>query len=387
MRIWLRLGVISLIAIALAGGLWLSGFWDMKSQRYWRHYGQTILFFVAEKVPVRSDTREVQLSLTKLALRTHKAGITTEELDRASLLFERAGAPVEAAELLMALVRRDAKNHQLDAARSHAARSARLRPSSTALLNLVTLNQYDIQERSKWVVKLQAAFPQHEIGLAYRCLGEYRDLEQDPPESCNSVDWANRLAWHRRNEYKRLTEAIKNYEELAAKEVGTLEAELEQYSGDIVGYRRDLEDLNREASGLGFVAIVETAFDWLPIPKPNDTPETFIVREGLCAFPYLRWVCRLGSVGEALGRMDKRKATLAERATRLTELLRLTASLMEYRRYAIKEWQSGRKLEAFKTELGYQHEWFWREVENAVFRKCPELGVDVDGALRQVAGG
>jgi hypothetical protein len=377
--------IAGLILTGLAIGLWWAGFWNASSPRHWRHYCQSAMFAVAKRLPERAETRKTKAYLVRAALRTHKVGITTEELELSSKILADSGFPQEAASLLLALVRRDMQTYDVDAARAHAARSAELDEKESTLLTLILLNRGDIEARSRWVVKLQNGFPANEVSSAYYCLGAYRSLANPVPYHCRQLNWLQRIATARHNEYRRLEDAVASYPELAGREVQKLEAAIEERVADQMRYSNDLRGLQSEAAGLGFVAFLEAGLEMLPLPKKGDTVESFLVREGACALPYVRWACRLGAVGQAVDRMNIRKAAIAERVSNLAELVRLNDSLMGYDRDCIEEWRSGRKLEGFKRDLASQHGWLWLEVEGEVYQKIPPAGVDLEEALTSLS--
>ncbi|HLG54460.1 MAG TPA: hypothetical protein VI485_03960 [Vicinamibacterales bacterium] len=258
--------------------------------------------------------------------------------------------------------------------------------SANTLINLLVLNRHDQDGRAKWTMQLQESFPAEPLVAALRCLDDYDNLALDPPAACAEVDWALTRAQHRHREYTRLSRTIADYLSIAAEQIDKLQAEVDRYGWDQIKYRDELETLQRQASQLGWIAAGEFALDILPLPKSGDTLESYAVREGLCAVKWVNWVCAIGSAGNALSRMDQRKAELSARAKNLVDLINGAEWLAQYDRDRIQEWQSGKKLQDYKADLDNQHRWFWGELDNEIFRHCPELGLDIEHVLNDVAG-
>jgi hypothetical protein len=380
-KIGLAIGALSIV---LAIGLWGVGFWNAKSGHYWRHHAQEGALWAAMKLPVYKETIDWKAKLARYALRIHPVGVSNAEIEVAARLLQETRYPKEAAELLKVLVRREVAAFDYDSARKHAVLSYDLWSQESTLQDLIWLHRGDTEARGRWVAKLQASFPKNEIGLAYRCLSAYRSLASPPPVPCQRLTWVHNVAQDHHAEYTRLQQEITNYPQTSALAIQRLESETANYVGEIAGYDQQLVAIGKRADELGFDALGEFILEILPIPKANDTFESYAVREGLCSLPYVRVVCGLGAVVEVTERMDQRKAALEKKAAETMKLRLLTYDVMGYKTKDIANWRSGAYLESFQRSLNEEHGEFWLDLEGKVYAQIPEVGNDHHSVLAQL---
>lgn len=59
----------------------------------------------------------------------------------------------------------------------------------------------------------------------------------------------------------------------------------------------------------------------LPLPRAGDTAETFVVREGLCLAPVIRWICRGTDLAMPFDALQKQKDNLQSSLALLSSLM------------------------------------------------------------------
>jgi hypothetical protein len=376
---WRRVLIGMSVAIITTVLLAVAGFWSPNSNWYWRRPTQAALLSGARHTP-----RRVSATLTQWALRAHTAGTTYEEAEEAATLFEGAGEATAASSLLLGLVRIDVASQQYDRAIRQATRSQKASSNSGALVALVVLHGDSEEERMGWVAALQAAHPEQEVSQVFWCLSQLQTLGNNLPQPCETVDWLRQRAQFGRAEYLRISQEIEALPRQAALKIKENEARIAELTKEENKHQSEYQSITAEIARLeneGWLdATGQAIIKALPLPKADDTLESYIAREGLCALPILRWLCRLDVIEPYLD-LRQRQQQLKELRDLTAKVLSLTRGIIEDHRSDIKYWQSKEPLEKLTNERQELLPTFRAEVEQNISNRRPHVGLALEEAI------
>lgn len=351
------------------------GFWNVDSPRYWRHPAQATIFFGARHAPTSFIA-----PLTRLALRTHVVGTTYAETEEAATLFEKVGEHKAASLLWLSLVRIDANSNNPDEALRHATLSQNATPNEKALTALVILNIKNSASRGRWISELQTNYPENELSQITMCLTRIQSFENAVPASCQKVNWILEKVTAGKNEYEKLSKQILNLPGEARLNIKKYEQEISDRNLKLVEYTSDLAELDRQKSDATTNAIIEIIIDLLPLPKKNDTLETFLSREGICLLPLVRWVCGAAALRPAF-EAKKQHQEIDEHREIILRLISLNDQLKNYARKELEYWQSGKPMEKLKKAKSNVLPIFRDQVEETVSAGKGNAGLSLVEAI------
>jgi hypothetical protein len=122
----------------------------------------------------------------------------------------------------------------------------------------------------------------------------------------------------------------------------------------------------------------------LPIPKDGDSVKTFVVREGICASPYIRVICRIGAIGDAYDGMNKGQATIDQQLGEIDAQYRANEGQVATLTGEINYWASSQPLERLQGERTQLLPNFQRQVHDEMHRRYPEPGIPFREAIESI---
>jgi hypothetical protein len=333
MRKWIIRVTMATSAILLL--MWLIGVWTTDSPRYWRTVAQQALLAGAERA-----NGQIAVWLTHLGMRTHRSGLTTEELARAAGIFERNDRGAQAAMLWLGLAQDRITARRPTEAIDAARRAHRAFPTQETTTTLVLLHWNDAK-RDEWVNELARYDPAHEIILTLVCLSDIASLDTNLPLVCTKPAWVAEHAMQAQRAYRKHVKELENLPETAAREVLKTEMELAERRDRLSSYGLRSNALAREHAaekakrifvGIGKVFTPE-------LPTANDTPGSYGARFWFCQ-TIGKALCALGDIGEEAQKYEEYDRQWREENRILNDAADSTSQMIEINRDDIREWMS-----------------------------------------------
>ena len=113
----------------------------------------------------------------------------------------------------------------------------------------------------------------------------------------------------------------------------------------------------------------------------SDTPESYVVREGICLLPVIRWACIAISAGESATEAQKELQQLDHQLQNVQELIRLNTELRRYAADQIEYWKSSQPLEELNEAKRNVLPKFQADVEKAIVERRHNLGLSIEDAV------
>lgn len=359
--------------------LWGLGLWTPSSSIYWRRPAQTTLLVTGRILPSFLSKR-----VTRLALTTHVEGNSPHEIEFAAVTFEKIAEKEIAGSLHRALVRVYASNGEIARAVQHARTSQQLASGEAVLGDLLTLTIKE-SEAEQLISQIQQAYPDNELSQATLCRSQLESFENEIPESCQRIEWALEAANSGKSEYDDLSQQIEDLPQVAQTKIAEYEGKLMLEEAERSQHYAELEEIDQKKRQASIDAAIEIGVDMLPLPKPGDTAETFVVREGLCLFPIIRWICAALSAEGPITRM-------LERQKQLDELRELTAKVIGYNddligryRNMISYWQSDQPLQELNNQRDAIIPKFRDSITDTIWSRKETTGISVSDAISSIS--
>ncbi len=363
-----------MLIVATTVLLAILGFWDIDSPRYWRRPAQTAIFFATHYLP-----KSVVARTTNLALLTHPAGTTYSEIEEAALLYERVGETNRSSPLWLSLVQQDIEMGKDSQAIKHATLSQKANSNLKALVALVVLTNNSSTAKDQWVSEIQAKHPEHELSRVFQCIKQLESFGNAIPAPCTAVDWVHQRARNGKDEYLKIVQQIKDLPREAAQNIKQKEGEIANLANEQMLNRSEYASVTAKINHLNdwgwLEAGVQAGVDMLPLPKAGDTPGTWAFREGFCALPVARFVCRASDIAKAASDLEQRKQEAAKSRDNLAELIGLNNRLIEFYKADIKHWRSGEPLEELVSARNNLIPSFRSDVDANVSARRQQIGV------------
>jgi len=372
-------GAIIVIAMIVLAAV---GFWNPGSPRYWRRPTQGTLFFAAHYAP-----RFLAVHLTRWAILTHVSGMSYEEYEEAASLFKQAGENQRSSQLWMALANIDIDSGNYDKAKEHSNLAYEAHPCPDPLIALVILTKNSPDERSSRMDTLQTNYPQHEFSKAWDCYRKFESFGNDLPGSCGEVDWVSQMTRDNVHKYQQTSQRIIDLPREARRLVNQLKSESRElvekqriYARKIKGIDSKIAYLDRERKN----ALVQAGINMLlPLPQPGDTFESWVVREGICALPIVRWFCRAAELGPYFELEQQKQRLASHRAEIDGELLGIKARL-ESIKSDVSYWQSMKPKEQLIAARDSLIPAFREEFENKALARWMQVSVPACEAIKNI---
>jgi len=360
--------------------LWGIGFWTPASFRYWRRPAQFALFSLAVVMP-----RSQKARVTRWALLTHVDGTTYEELEKAARLFESAGDNESASLLWLGLARLDAISSNFEAAELHAMLSQTAAPNERALVAIVVLNINNPDLRDPWINQLQTHYSNSELALVTQCLSQVNSFVVEAPASCKPVGWINEKATASKNKWDDLSNQIRSLPNRRKIEIKKLEEDITKQESDRAENVVELEAIDQEKRDAVVAAGLEAIINLLPLPQPGDTLEKYLVREGLCLLPWVRWICRTVDVGGPVFNAMQRLKAFDEQRALILRLIGYKNDFIHRDLDRIEYWRSSKPLEELQAEKGNVLPAFQNDVRQTISARRESVGMERNEAILSVA--
>ena len=361
------------LAVSLSMGiLALAGFWSIESPRHWRNATQSVFFFGARHAPKRFSA-----SITGWALKINGVRTSYDELEESASLFEGSGQSKSAAAIWLALSRIDGASNNPGQAYHHALLSHSSSPNEKALEALVAYSK-DVESRNKWSAELQINYPNNDLSGITLCLTQLQSLEDSVPSSCEQINWLLEKVTASKTEFEELKQQILDLPEVAQANVEKYENEVSERDANAGQYYLDVQAIEQKKSEVKAKAVLQAL---LPIPKDGDTPESYVVREGICLLPVIRWACIAISAGESAAEAQKELQQLDYQLQNVQELIRLNTELRRYAADQIEYWKSSQPFEELKEAKRNVLPKFQADVEKMIVEMRHSLGLSIEDAI------
>lgn len=376
--------VLLIVAIIATTGVFTKvGVWRPESPLYWRQCAQAAVLYAATHAPARFVAR-----LTLTAIRTYPIGLSYGEMEQAAVLFDRVNEKEAASKLWLALTRLDIESNNVKRAQSHALLARNAHASEQAYISLINLTRHSPEKRM-FIAEFQTVYADHQLARAFGCLDALQSLDTEPPRACGTLDWVRQRAQAGREQYISLTEAIENLPIEAARNISEAQRAILRLTHDqslLVNRHRtlvaELDDL--EHNGAWAAGIEGAIKATLPIPKPNDTLETWLTREGICLLPIVRWFCRVEDFTEPFAELQRKRQALTSERDNIAQKWRSNESTLHTSRASIKYWQSTEPLNKLVGARDALLPSFRKDVERAASNRYPKIGISTEEAITAV---
>lgn len=330
-----RAAICLAVVVAITAILAVAGAWNTASPRYWRAVAQRLLLTGAQRASGR-----MAVQLAHLGMRTHRSGLTTEELASAAGIFERNDRMAQAAMLWLGVAHARVVAHQPSKAIDAAQRAHRAFPTQETATTLVLLHWNDAK-RAEWVEELARYTPNHEIVQTLICLGDIPSLDAPLPAPCMTSPWVAELATQAQHVYRQHVTELETLPEAAARKARVAEIELAEYRSDLESYGRESAALARERRNetierffIGTFKVLTPAW-----PEPHETPEEYGRRLAYCE-TIGKPDCTLRDIGEEVQKHRIYVGEWQERNSSLNHLADLTGQLVDINARQLREWTS-----------------------------------------------
>jgi hypothetical protein len=316
----------------------------------------------------------------------HATGVTSDEAGEAASLFESIGENQDAALIRLAAARLEIESGNLERATNAAISSYNTVPGEKAIETILILTAKTPEsERNKWVNELQSKFPDSELSRTYRCYNSIISFNERLDPSCTQVDWLHQKAASSKAEFEKISRQIVDLPVEKAKNINAYEKSVSHRNGLLNQYYTDLRNIDNKKEQAAVNGFGRFLWNLLPLPKPGDTWEIFLTREGLCALPIIRWFCALLSAGEASTEVKAEWDRLEGSRGRLNELVRLTGQLRDSDAEKLAYWQSSGPLnDLTKTKTSILPS-FKADIDETVHSKRWQAGIPIEEAVSFVA--
>jgi hypothetical protein len=323
--------------------------------------------------------------ITRVALGAHDGELTPEQLERVGQLFLRSNQPRVAAQIWLARANLAISAHDHQIAREYAERAFRLDPSELSILTLLTLAP-DTATEDRWLAKLQARFPGHELVRARSCMNLLETFAVEPPRACTALDWANALATRGRREELRLASEIADMPRRVVAEINRHEQSRQSALDQQPQLIRAWQTLNEFRRNAPWRAAGRILCGAIPFCKPMDlTPEQRLALEAICLAEYMRVGCVITDVAEAWQSMNKEVAEIDLRMVRLSELYEANDRVAAAAESEIGWWRSGRPLANLKDERSGLISRFRHELLTEGRRRFSRDGLKAHDVVQELA--